>query len=820
MRTTIGIRDIALKSLGQNKQRTVLTVLTAALSVALMLVVLTYFHSDEQRQKRAAINETGGYHVQYDNLTAPQLDRIRNSTSVKKLFAFQAPADVQIKQFLDLNMSMRVTSTEGINDGLIQLQQGRAPLSGNEIAMAGWVLEELGLKAEVGQEIKLDLQSSLNGSTSPHDSIQQTFTLVGIVDENAVHKITRTGSLFVSPDFIQQYSSDYQTGAYVLMKTDYQVSQLAAKLGKAAGLETDQIKLNGAYTKAYETSASTYLTAAVLILFIVFVAAIVVYNIFYIYISQKIRLFGVLKAIGATRQQIRRLIQFEGMLIALLGSLGGVLLGILLSLLAVPLLGGATNQGAAAMRIEFSPLIVSGSFILGIIMVMASIHAPARAAARMSEIDAIRFNPAKLGNGKRMRARPDAVPKARVSVASLIQANFWRHKKRVILTILSITMTGLVFLIASSLLNSMNIKNMTSMMIQGDYQLSGVNSMRTTGQSGEPSNPLSNELLGEIRNLDGVKELFTEKYAELIYNPEDAARHITFDPQEKRRNSFIGLNVYGYNDALIDVALGALQAGQVTRTEMMNNNYLIAINDAQRKYSPGDKIRVKTYDDRELEFTIAGVLPRYITFKGSDSDGGTFIAHEKLFARLSLDQRVQQLSVTVKKEKTEAVEQALRQIAGKDHKLAFASFKETYDEFDGMKRTIEMAAYTFIAVLLFISIFNLVNSILTSILSRNREISMIEAIGQTRGQLTLQLMVEGLLQVVISLIIVYAVGLPAGYIIVSNFQKEAMYASYQIPVLPMLVLAVSFMCASMIVTLAIQKRLHQKSLIERMRGME
>ncbi|MCL6460205.1 MAG: ABC transporter permease, partial [Gorillibacterium sp.] len=493
-----------------------------------------------------------------------------------------------------------------------------------------------------------------------------------------------------------------------------------------------------------------------------------------------------------------------------------------LSLVSVPFLGGATNQDAVSISVEFSPLIVAGSFVLGIIMVLASISAPARAAARISEIDAIRYNPVKIGRNKKTRARLNALPRTRISIASLIRANFSRNRKRTLLTILSITLTGLVFLIVSNVLNSMDIKNMTSMMIQGDYQLRSTETPRNVQPGVALSDPLSVDSISEIRQINGIKEIFTEKYENLIYNPEDAAKHITFNEQQmEHRNSYISLNIYGYNDALLDVALHALQAGRVTREEMINNNYVIAINDEQNKYSPGDKIRVTTWDKREFMLTIAGVVSQYITYKGSDSDGGTFIAHENLFTRLALDQRVKQLSVTVEKEQFAKVEQALRQMAtSSDSKLTFASFKETFDEFNGMKRTMEIAAYAFIAVLMFISIFNLINTILTSILSRNREISMLEAIGQTRGQLLLQLAGEGLLQVMISLIIVYAVGLPAGYAIVTTFQKEATYAIYRLPILPILVLAVSYVCTVILVTFAIQSKLHQQSLIQRMKGVE
>lgn len=822
MKTTIGIRTLAYRSFSGNKQRTLLTTLTVALSVALMLVVLTYFHSNEERQKQAAINEIGAYHVRYDDLTAEQLAALGREKRIKTLYRFDTPEQLTVEEMEKRQVSLAISHMEGINEGLITLKEGRAPAGPDEIALDGWLLEALGLPPTAGQQLTLHLQVG-SGPATPH-----YFTVIGVIDDIAIRKSARAGLLFVSESFLKQISPQVRIGAFALFASDYESTRQAEEVGKAVGLGADQISVNEAYAHAYETTPGTLLQAAAIILLIALTAAIVISNVFTIYVAEKIRFIGVLKAIGATRGQVRLLIRLEGLFLAGPGSLIGVGLGMLLSLVSVPFLGQVANSASGSLTIVFSPWIGIGCFLAGVLITLAATGAPGRTAARISEIDAIRFNPAALTRKIRKGAKSPhnsgkPIRRARalrntLTLNDLIRVNLFRDRKRTVLTILSITLTGLIFIIAASVLFSMNIGNMAAMMVQGDYQLKVME--RQVEQPDRSDDPLSPELIRKIGEFAGVTGLLTEKYETLRYNREDAERRIS---PERLRSADTRLNVYGYNERLLDIAIAALPPGTITPAEMAAGNFLIAVGDGEYStYAPGDKIRVTAFgeDQQETEMIIAGVIPDYITYKGSVSDGGAFIAHEQMFERLGYDSRVKQLTVTVEKEHSEQVEQQLRTLAAEsEFRLSFASFKETYAEFNGMKQMIELAAYAFIAILLAISLFNLANSLLTGIFARSREIAMLEAMGQTRQQLKRQLTGEALALVGVSLAVVYAIGLPVGYGIVKVFQQQATYAQYALPLVPIVVLAALYGCTAVFIAWVVLGKLQGKQLVQRMNGV-
>jgi ABC-type antimicrobial peptide transport system permease subunit len=801
--------DVAIKNLLHNKGRTPLTIFTVALSVALIFVVLTYFYSDDQRNKREAINEIGAYHVQYEHLTTEQEKEITSNPKIEKQYLSYFATNINSNMFSDKNIYMTIGYTEGINDGLIQLIQGRAPITADEIVLDEWVIEALGYSPKLGQEIVLNLQITNGGKV---EEITQTFNLVGINGDIAVRKAARAGLMFISKELAERYSSEPNIIIFSLLKSDFNASSIARKIGVEAGLQDTQIKINEHYTGVYEQNPTSILQAVLALLVIVLSAAMVIYNIFNIYISQQIRLFGTMKAIGMAPRQLYLMIHTEGLIIALLGSCIGIVLGICGSLVFIPFLGNVTTS-ASSLYIEISPYIIGTSVILGLFLVILSIHVPARRVGKISEIAAIRYNPAaetgKSSKNTRIRLGNS------LSILTLVSAQIFRHRKRNLVTITSITLTGLIFLVTGSILNSMNTSNMAANMVPGDYKLS------TASYRGkDQTDLLNNTVIQRIQSMEGVQLVLTEMYDNLIYNRQDAFAHLS--NLEEVRNPYIDTEVYGYNDALMQKSLDALGKTSTTLEEMKKENYLIAIGADGGTYQVGDKIRMIQYGEQqqEREFTIIGVLPSYITYKGDSADAGTLIAHQSMFERLGMDQRIKQLSVTVDKGKKQQVEQSLKTIAATDSKINFTSFRDIYEDFNGIKKIMELAAYGFIAALMVISIFNLVNSNLTSILSRKREISMIEAIGMSQKQLLIQLGSEGLMVVGVSLLLTFSLGIPIGYFGVGIFSNEATYAQYQLPLGSILTLICAYISVQVLTTLYMQVQFRKEGLMERIRFSE
>ncbi|MFD2880714.1 FtsX-like permease family protein [Paenibacillus rhizoplanae] len=137
-----------------------------------------------------------------------------------------------------------------------------------------------------------------------------------------------------------------------------------------------------------------------------------------------------------------------------------------------------------------------------------------------------------------------------------------------------------------------------------------------------------------------------------------------------------------------------------------------------------------------------------------------------------------------------------------------------------MKKVLQLAANSLTSALLIISIFNLINSNLTSMYARKREISLVEAIGMSRSQLTMQLGGEGFIVILFSLLITFSLGIPAGYFGVEMFKQSASYVQYQLPMAAMLTLVCAYFTVQVGTTFYMQWRLSKESLMERIRFSE
>lgn len=159
------------------------------------------------------------------------------------------------------------------------------------------------------------------------EHITKSFKLVGIVDDIAVRKTVRAGLMFISQSLSRQYCPNPDIVIFALLNSDFNATSTAHRIGEGAKLREDQIQINERYSGAYEQNPVSILKAAVVVFVIVISAAMVIYNIFNIYLSEQIRLFGMMKAIGMTPKQLSSMILTEGLIISLAGSSMGLLLG-------------------------------------------------------------------------------------------------------------------------------------------------------------------------------------------------------------------------------------------------------------------------------------------------------------------------------------------------------------------------------------------------------------------------------------------------------------------------------------------------------------
>jgi putative ABC transport system permease protein len=128
-------------------------------------------------------------------------------------------------------------------------------------------------------------------------------------------------------------------------------------------------------------------------LFALFIGMFIIYNSFAIAVTERRAEIGILRALGATRRQIRGLFLGESAITGLIGSLGGLLFGMLIARGIAASIGSliADFYGIPqrADELSTSPLILTGALLIGIVTSIIAALIPARQAARVDPVQAL-----------------------------------------------------------------------------------------------------------------------------------------------------------------------------------------------------------------------------------------------------------------------------------------------------------------------------------------------------------------------------------------------------------------------------------------------
>jgi putative ABC transport system permease protein len=128
-------------------------------------------------------------------------------------------------------------------------------------------------------------------------------------------------------------------------------------------------------------------------LFALFIGMFIIYNSFAIAVTQRRSEIGILRALGATRAQIRWLFLGESAVTGVIGSIGGALFGMLIARGIAASIGGLINDvyGVAqhAGEVSTSPALLAGALAIGVATSIVAALIPARNAARVDPVQAL-----------------------------------------------------------------------------------------------------------------------------------------------------------------------------------------------------------------------------------------------------------------------------------------------------------------------------------------------------------------------------------------------------------------------------------------------
>lgn len=794
----INTTKIAKNNLKQNKSKSILIIITIILSTLMLSSIGIYIVNAGAYQKENTIKYSGNYQGILANVDEKQADILSNHADVELTGEINGVGVEKLED--DSNISLAYMNEDALKLNSFEFVKGKLPTKENEIVLDSGALKALGYKnKDLGEKIKISYNDYKNDK-----KIEKEFIISGILKTSEISEAGKYYYAIISESYMRNTRNMSQEDFNIYLKfndkSNLSIEQTKEKLDKIAndiGLDTINTAVNENYINALKPDMETIMGGVFVGLVIVLSSILVIYNIFYISIVTKVQEFGKLRAIGATKKQIKNIVFKEGFILAGISIPIGIILGYVLANIIIK---SFMNIDAKSSQLPVVLLVAVISFI----SVVLSLLKPMKVASKVSIVDAVRYSGNKISNKNKRKGYKN------INLNRLSHANLERNKKRTYMTLASLILSGTIFITVSTALESFDAEKMAREHFPYDievrlsgYEMNSDKNPKNNLNILQMDNPLSKDFFNQIKNIEGIKRIESARSVKI--GMEDYDVEFKYDLLQSINEN----DVKSLSKNLIDgkINLERLQTGDeivITHVDTAKEMGVKA----------GDKIRLTLYDgDKKIkkEFKVQAIAMGVPSF----GIGKDFIDRTLKYDSTS------SLGIYTKEGKYQEVKDSIKKIAKSNGFLETDFIDSRIESNKATISFIKIMGYTLTGIIGVIGFMNLVNIMITSIVTRKKELGMLQAIGLTNKQLVKMLNSEAIYYTSGMMIGSILFGGILGYIAVMVLKKTGLsYATYSLPIVPILLMILCILIAQFITTYLIGRSFNKESLIDRVRYSE
>lgn len=796
----------------------------AIILTTLLLFVIPSIGKDMVEVNFAVINKIyPTWHALYRNVDESTVMKLAAHHDVK---TYGLRSDAGYMNLEDATVSMMYMDRTGMELYKVKLKEGQLPQKENDIVVSKGILEALGQNGKIGDTITVSYQILKDDGLDY--TKEKDFRICGFLADNESSKEQKQYTSLVSEAFLKAEIPVEQVKYRFLLQVNGQKGNTTAdytetiqNIARQFGISEDDMNINKEYLAANYVDPATIPVIVGIMLIVVLAGIITIYSVYYVSMNQRVREFGKLKAIGATKRQLRQIVLREGMGVALFAIPIGLLIGtVAVKVVLLQFVEHAKDSNV--LITEAYKVVAKGEvqlyywwiYLLAIAVTLCTVYLslmkPMRMAAKVSEIEAMRYQ----GGSKRQKSSRKGYQF--LNIGRLTKRNLAENKKKSTITIVSMAVTGIFVMMVATVLSCANPMESAKSSIVGQYEISPI---VESGNKEHPeyewaevqkNNPLNEGLKQQIEELDGVErvDVFT-------------ALKVSGGPfEEKIGTEFIN----GVPEEYAEELKKGITEGNVTYEELKSGDKVI-LDRALLHWYPdikvGDKLKLNIHDgdntfQKEIEVAAIGEYGTGLT------NYNCLIMAKEGAEKLTINNSSSYFQVIADKDYDEALEASLQAIVDGSGRLQMRTWKNEYDTWENAIQMTRGACYAFIIILAAISIMNLINTMINSVHVRKKELGMMQAIGMSDRQLMKMLQLEGIFYTVGTLIISIGVGSLAGYPLFLYAKRTGMFdiSTYHYPVTAAIIIILTLFVIQMLLAIFIAKSVRKDSLIERIRFSE
>ena len=796
------IKKLSWRSLWASRKRNIIAIIAIALTALLFTSLFTIVMSINSSYENYTFRQVGGYnHGTFKEVTEKQAQAISGHPKVKAVGIRTTIGFMDSGVFAKVPAEVSFMDNNCTEWSFAKPTTGRMPKIGKEITMDTAALKLLGIQPELGAEVTLTYTVGDQNQLSYEKT--DTFTLVGWWDYDDISPVHFVN---VSEEYARSVEAEGMAAGMNPFRTDLnammassldirgQMEQVELDLGytwETRGEENSvRIGVNWGYTSSQlgeSIDASTLIATVAFLALVIFTGYLIIYNIFQISVTGDIRFYGLLKTIGVTPRQLKRIIRQQALFLCIVGIPVGLLLGYGVGASLTPVVMARTTFGVGVSTVSTSPLIFFGSALFALITVLLSCSRPGKIASKVSPVEATKYTEIVKSKKKHRTTRG-------AKVHQMAFANLGRNKRKTVLVVISLSLSVVLlnilvtftggfdmekylakqtcadFIVSSTDYFRYNrsgsyisqeqieqIKANTSESLAGSgYQLLGtIGWMSEESWRAERSRYGSSDMVeaelaladrrGELVSTDAQIEGLDESLFEKLTLVEG-----DLTPLFEEDSNAIAMAVYTDDYGNVSISDYYPSIGSTQTITYIEDAYYIDNRTGEKcnETTPQEYLEYYIAECHDVDYTICA----YVTIPHSMSYRyGTFGYRYVLpVARLAEDSRQEPVPLfylfdTPDAASEETAERYLAELTADDlSELMYESKATLRAEFEGFQNMFLLLGGLLCAIIGLIGILNFFNAIMTGILSRKREFAVLQAVGMTNKQLKAMLVYEGL----------------------------------------------------------------------------
>lgn len=496
------------------------------------------------------------------------------------------------------------------------------------------------------------------------------------------------------------------------------ISNLKAQYDLSDGeVEENLITMGAAGASSNQTMNGMYVTAAVVFVMILIAGVLMISSCMNSTVSQRTKFFGMMRCIGAGRDQVMRFVRLEALNWCKTAIPVGLCISIAFTWALCLILKYKVGGEFEDFSFRLSALGVVSGVLVGVVSVLLSAHAPAKRAAAVSPMAAV------SGNAETVKTVSHAANTRMFRVESALGVHHaTAAKKNLILMSMSFAFTVALFLVFFAGLDFAKKILPSESDLNPDISIAAADN----------ANSLSRSMKEEIGGLSGVEAVF--------------GCAMKLDVPAQINGTSGSVDLISYDDYMFNWTKDSVVSGDMEKIAGDTNDVMTIFN-MDSRLDTGDKIKIG-----ETELEIACVVSEGIGTENRPA----IVCTEETFVRLTGEGNYMLLNAQLAKDATEETAEAVQAIAGEN---VYEDRREENQTSNSSFWVFRLAAYGFLGIIALITMFNIMNNISMSVSARMKQYGAMRAVGMSVEQMAKMVAVEAVTYAVCGLLIGCIAGL-------------------------------------------------------------